>query len=101
MFLVGTTVLMTSHHMMHSMDQSYHYNHVLSCPAKHGDRTQLLLFQSWLISHTTVTRKSAWQVAATATSAIESTASVTKVEQWADLPFDLRVWCLSQERPGA
>lgn len=74
MFLVCTTVLMTSHHMMHSMDQSYHYNHVLSCPAKHGDRTQLLLFQAWLISHTTVTRKSAWQVAATTTSAIESTA---------------------------
>lgn len=38
-----------------------------------------------------MTRKSAWQVAATTpmTSAIESTASVTKFEQWADLPFDL------------
>lgn len=71
------------------MNQNYNHNLLLSCPAKYGDRIQLLLFQSWLISHTTVTRKSAWQLAATTTSAIESTASVTKVEQWADLLFDL------------
>ena len=73
---------------------------MLSSPAKHRNR-KLLPFETWRTSHTVVPRKRSWQVADAMTSAIDPTASITNIEQWADLLLYLWVWCLLQETPGA
>ena len=59
---------------------------MLSGPAKHGDHSKLLVLKPGTC---VVTKKSLWQYAAAMTSATDSTASITQVEQWADLPFYL------------
>ena len=59
---------------------------MLSGPAKHGDHSNLLVNKPYTC---VVTRKSPWHTAAAMTSAVDSTASITQVEQWADLPFYL------------